>query len=75
MYYFLVRSGLWANVLLGVLGVILIWQGITGNVIKTELGSEIFPRWMYVLGGCVLLLFPTMFILMSTEAGRAWLGI
>lgn len=59
---------------LGVFGLILIWKGITGDVMTTPLGDNIIPRWMYVIGGLVLLMFPAVFMLVRSEAGRVWLG-
>ena len=53
-----IRSGAAAAITLGILGLTLIWQGITGNVMQTKLGETIVPRWLYVVGGLVLLVFP-----------------
>ncbi len=64
-----------AVALLGVLGLMLIWKGITGDITKAPLGDNLVPRWTYILGGCILLLFPVMLVLVRTDAGRSWLGL
>lgn len=51
----------------------LIWKGITGDVMTTRLGDTLVTRWMYVVGGLVLLVFPTVWVLLQTEGGRGWL--
>lgn len=60
---------------IGLFGLILIWKGITGNVMQYEMGGNIIPRWMYVFGGLVMLLFPIAFFLVRSEQGRAWMGL
>jgi hypothetical protein len=47
-----------AGITLGVLGLMLIWRGITGDVMKTKLGEPLAPRWSYIVAGGVLLIFP-----------------
>jgi len=56
-------KGLVGAIVLGILGISLIWSGITGNVIKTIDSEAVIPRWMYVLGGILILIFPTTWIL------------
>jgi hypothetical protein len=73
MFYTRFR-GLVAVGVLAVLGLILIWKGVTGDVMTTRLGDTLIPRWMYIVGGVALLAFPAMFILVRSETGRALLG-
>ena len=54
----MIGRGLVALITLGVMGVFLIWRGLTGDVMKTPLGDSIIPPWMYLVGGVSLLLFP-----------------
>jgi hypothetical protein len=56
-------KGLAGAIVLGIFGLSLIWNGITGNVIKTIDGEAVIPRWMYVLGGVLVLIFPITWIL------------
>lgn len=37
------------------IGLFLIWSGFTDNIIKTPMGNELFPRWMYIGGGLILI--------------------
>ena len=67
--------GLVAIGTLAVFGLILIWKGVTGDVMTTQLGDTLIPRWMYIVGGVVLLAFPVMYILVRSETGRALLGL
>lgn len=52
-----------AVIFLSILGLYLIWAGITGNVIKTIDHENLIPRRMYVSGGIALLIFPAVWIL------------
>ena len=56
-------KGLVGAIALGILGLVLIWKGISGNVIKTIDRKAIIPRWMYVLGGIIVLIFPATWII------------
>ena len=60
-------KGLMAVTALGVSGLFLIWKGIAGDTF--------LPRWTYILGGLILLVFPALFVLVRTETGQAWLGL
>jgi hypothetical protein len=62
--------GYGAIVALGLLGLWLIWKGLTGDVMRTRFGEAMIPRWMYVLGGFALLLFPLAYIYFVQA--RAW---
>ena len=53
-----------AAVALGVFGGFLVWKGLSGDVILTSAGKAFFPRWMYVLGGLVVLFFPGVYLLL-----------
>lgn len=64
-----------AAVTLGIFGIILIWKGLTGDVMTTKLGDPLMPRWTYIAGGTALLFFPIAWFLVGSEAGRAWLGM
>jgi hypothetical protein len=52
-----------ASIALSVLGIFLIWNGITGNVVKTIDREDLIPKWMYVLGGIIVLIFPATWII------------
>ena len=52
-----------AALLLGGFGIFLIWKGITGDIIKLSSGQSFIPRWMYVLGGIVVLILPVSYLL------------
>jgi hypothetical protein len=56
----MLRSPLVAVLTLGAFGCILIWKGITGNVMTTRMGDVLIPRWMYIIGGVALLVFPAV---------------
>jgi len=45
----------YGDLLLLILGIVLIWKGVTGNILKSPLGNEVFSRWMYIGGGIILL--------------------
>ena len=60
--------GLVALVTLIVFGLILIWKGITGDVmISPSLGDKVVPRWLYIIFGLILLLFPVVYILVMSK--------
>ena len=63
-----------AGILAG-FGLILIWKGVTNDVLRTRMGDAIIPRWAYLLGGIVMLSFTVMLFVVHSEAGRAWLGL
>lgn len=54
-------------IFIGALGVFLIWKGITGDVIRTSLSEEFIPRWVYILGGLVVLILPVTFLLVVLD--------
>jgi putative Mn2+ efflux pump MntP len=56
-------KGLVGSILIGLFGLYLIWNGLTGNISKTIDRKSIIPRWMHVLGGVILLIFPAVWIL------------
>jgi len=56
----MIGRGIAAALTLGVFGIILIWKGLTNDVMSTRLGDVLIPRWMYLVGGLVLLAFPAM---------------
>ena len=60
---------------LGMLGIYLICKGLSGNVMQTKMGDNLFPQWLYVVAGMVLLVFPTMSLLVRSRAGQAWMGL
>jgi hypothetical protein len=53
-----------AELILGVFGLLLIWKGLTNDVMRTRLGDVLIPKWMYVVGGVALLLFLIVLILL-----------
>ena len=59
-----------AAVALGAFGVFLIWKGVSGDVVLSSTGKSFFPRWVYVLGGLVVLVLPVAYLL----ALLGWLG-
>ncbi|MDD5704824.1 MAG: hypothetical protein PHR35_02785 [Kiritimatiellae bacterium] len=69
----MIRIGGAAELTLAVFGVILIWKGLTNDVMRTRLGDVLIPRWMYFVGGAVFLAFPAVALLVRTETGCAWL--
>jgi hypothetical protein len=68
-------NGLIAIGALGLFGLVLIWKGLTGDVMTTRMGDILIPRWMYVGAGVFLLIFPATFIFVRSEFGRAWMGL
>ena len=60
---------------LGVFGLVLIWKGLTGDVMTTRMGDILIPRWMYIVAGVFLLMFPAALIFVRSEFGIAWLGL
>ena len=68
-------SPLVAVLMLGVLGAILIYRGFAGDVKTTRLGDTLIPRCMYIVGGIALLVFPAVFFLIWSEAGRRFFGL
>jgi len=71
----ILRSPLVAVITLGVIGITLLWKGLSGDVMMTRLGDTLIPRWMYIIGGVALLAFPTAFVLLRSEWGRNLLGM
>jgi hypothetical protein len=59
---------------LGIMGLILIWKGITGDVMKTKPENDRITRWIYVVGG-IALLFPVLFDALRSPARRALFGL
>ena len=60
--------GLVALVTLGVFGLILIWKGISGDfIVSPRLGDKLIPRWLYIIVGLALLVFPVIFILVISK--------
>lgn len=57
-------GGRGGDLVLLALGLMLIWKGITGNTIATPLGNELFPRWMYIGGGIILLTCSAVFFVL-----------
>ena len=62
-----------AMFLLTAAGITLIIKGLTNTVWTLPSGDPIAPRWMYVLGGLVLLVFPVIWFLVTSDIGRKWL--
>jgi|GEM_PF-2729406 len=52
-----------AAIILSIFGLVLIWQGLTGNVVKTIDQKAFFPRWVYILGGVGLLILPIIYFI------------
>ncbi len=44
-----------ASICGAVWGCILLWKGITGDVRMSRLGEAIYPRWIYFVGGALLI--------------------
>lgn len=43
-------------------GLFLIWQGVTGNVVKSAASKPILPRWIYIVSGVGLLILPIAYL-------------
>lgn len=56
-----------AAIALGLFGLFLIWQGLTGNVVKTTDRKAFFPRWMYVLSGMGILILPVIYLIVVLQ--------
>lgn len=56
-----------AAVGVGLFGLFMLWQGISGNVIKRANGKPIFPRWFYVVGGGVVLILPLAYLVLMLQ--------
>lgn len=54
------------------LGLRLIWQAISGDVMTTPLGEPIVPRWLYVVGGLAVLVFPVFWFFVWRDSGHAF---
>ena len=52
-----------AAVVLSAFGTYLIWQGFTGNVMKSSLSESLIPRWLYIVAGLGLLLLPMIYFI------------
>ncbi len=66
---------MWGALTLAVMGFILIWKGVTNDILRTWMGDAIIPRWAYLFGGVVMLSFTVMLFVVHSEAGRVWLGL
>jgi hypothetical protein len=53
-----------AACLLSLFGLFLLWQGITGKIVKSSAGMPVLPRWVYVLGGIGMLLLPGAYLIL-----------
>ena len=51
-------------IFLGLFGLFLIWKGITGNVPLGFDGKRLFLKWLYILGGIVVLILPVAYLVM-----------
>ena len=63
-----------AALLFGPMGLVMIWQGVTGNVPIYPLGDCLVPRWLYILAGITLLGIPVLYIFLRSETGLKFLG-
>jgi hypothetical protein len=57
-----------AAIILSAFGFFLIWKGISGDVIRLSSGKAFIPRWIYILGGCIVLILPTAYLVVQTIA-------
>lgn len=53
-----------AACILALFGLFLLWQGITGQVVKSSAGMPILPRWIYILGGIGMLILPGAYLVL-----------
>ena len=60
-----IYKGIVASIILGTFGFFLIWKGITGDIIKTIDGKAFIPKWMYILGGIIVLILPVAFLIVQ----------
>lgn len=51
-----------AAIMLSGFGLFLIWKGISGDVMKLSSGKAFIPRWVYILGGCIVLILPVAYL-------------
>ena len=45
-------------------GLYLIWTGIYGNIPLGATGKTLIPKWVYILGGIVVLILPVAYLVM-----------
>jgi hypothetical protein len=56
-----------AAIILGIFGIFLIWQGLSGNVVKTIDRKAFIPRWVYVLAGIGILILPVAYLIVLLQ--------
>ena len=64
MMYMYTAKTFVASIVLSIWGIWLIWSGITGYVLKTIDREDFIPKWMYVLGGIIILMFPATWLIL-----------
>jgi hypothetical protein len=50
-----------AAILVGLFGLFLIWQGITGNVPLGIDRKPLIPKFLYIISGIIMLILPVAF--------------
>lgn len=56
-----------AAILLGVFGLFLLWQGLSGNIVKTIDQKVLIPRWIYILAGIGILILPVAYLIILLQ--------
>ena len=56
-----------AAIILAIFGLFLIWQGLSGNVVKTIDRKAIIPRWMHVIAGIGILILPVAYLIVLLQ--------
>lgn len=56
-----------AAIALGLFGLFLIWQGLSGNIAKTADQKPFLPRWIYVLAGVGMLILPVAYLIVLLQ--------
>ncbi|MBN2161350.1 MAG: hypothetical protein JXR25_01540 [Pontiellaceae bacterium] len=51
-----------AAILHSLFGLVLIWQGLSGNVVKPPDGRAVLARWVYVVFGLGTLILPLSYV-------------
>ena len=53
-----------AAIVVGAFGLFLVWKGTVGRVVRLSSGKAIFPKWMYLLSGILVLILPVAYLVL-----------
>jgi hypothetical protein len=56
-------KGVIGAIVLGAIGISILWKGITGNISGSTIGEPIFPRSAYIITGLLFLILPITFLI------------